>query len=540
MGMCPTYLTMTLLENARHGIEPMTTTPVDFNPRFGAFILETLTLGMYGEARNALREYIQNSFDAIQQASAEGLPIASGRVEITLAEDLNSLVIRDNGIGLRSENAAAVLASVGASNKSRRHSAGFRGIGRLAGIVFCDELIFETKAAGDATKTVVRFDAKSLRHKMSPESGAYDDASTVLRDCVLATRVNVETQLEDSFFEVQLNGFTNPPVECGDIKSLRSFLSQVSPLQYDPDFPMAAAISARAAAAGFPIDYVRVFTRLGNSEFVELFKPYGKTFWVKNSQIELTGIDEVRSETDKWWGWVGRKRVAGAFKDVDAQGIRVRVRNIQIDGKELLRDIFSISYLSDSPRSSYARFNDWYVGEIFVSPRAAIPNARRDGFEEDVQWEAIRNELDTVVATRYGKLAYKTSQGDQITPERLAGRVSALRETTERFSAQLPTFASASDAAAELTDVQRRLDSAMRNADILETAQLTKVSEDLRSVRVNLEPIVARAVAQGHDCEQEIADAQRDLIIRLQVEFGRRLDPIAFAAVRRILDEWAS
>ena len=49
-----------------------------------------------------------------------------GRVEITLAVDGSSLSIRDNGIGLRVENAVSVLASVGSSNNSsfgRRTSA---------------------------------------------------------------------------------------------------------------------------------------------------------------------------------------------------------------------------------------------------------------------------------------------------------------------------------------------------------------------------------------------------------------------------------
>jgi hypothetical protein len=48
-------------------------TPVALEPFFGGFIIETLTcaIGMYGEARNAIREYIQNSFDSVQRAIEE-------------------------------------------------------------------------------------------------------------------------------------------------------------------------------------------------------------------------------------------------------------------------------------------------------------------------------------------------------------------------------------------------------------------------------------------------------------------------------------
>ena len=74
-------------------------TPVSFEPFFGGFVLETLTIGMYGEARNAIREYIQNSFDSVQRAIDELdiLPPGGGLIEIDLAADGKTLTIRDNG-----------------------------------------------------------------------------------------------------------------------------------------------------------------------------------------------------------------------------------------------------------------------------------------------------------------------------------------------------------------------------------------------------------------------------------------------------------
>ena len=44
----------------------------------------------------------------------------------------------------------------------------------------------------------------------------------------------------------------------------------------------------------------------------------------------------------------------------------------------------------------FRRFNDWYIGEIFVDPTFVIPNSRRDGFEEDENWEIVRAELITL------------------------------------------------------------------------------------------------------------------------------------------------
>ena len=104
-------------------------TPVAFEPFFGGFVLETLTIGMYGEARNAIREYIQNGFDSVQRAIGDLkiLPADGGLIEIEMAEDHKSLTIRDNGAGLPVKTAATVLTRVGASSKSHRKNAGFRG-----------------------------------------------------------------------------------------------------------------------------------------------------------------------------------------------------------------------------------------------------------------------------------------------------------------------------------------------------------------------------------------------------------------------------
>ena len=132
-------------------------TPVPFEPFFGGFVLETLTIGMYGEARNAIREYIQNGFDSVQRAIDELkiLRAGEGLIEIELAADKKSLVIRDNGAGLPVKSAATILTRVGASGKSHRKNAGFRGIGRLAGIVFSNTVTFTTKAKGEREQTTV-------------------------------------------------------------------------------------------------------------------------------------------------------------------------------------------------------------------------------------------------------------------------------------------------------------------------------------------------------------------------------------------------
>lgn len=512
----------------------MTTDHVPFKPHFGAFVLETLTLGMYGESRNAIREYIQNSFDSLRQAISDRLiSETDAKVEITLDADRNGLTIRDNGIGLRTENSVSVLASVGASNKDYRRNAGFRGIGRLAGIVFCDTLEFKTKAAGQNRRTVVTFDAKKLREKMSPQSSYEADAAQTLESCVSA-RYEDDPNTGDHFFQVSLKGFFNPPVECQNYESLKSFISQVSPLPYSPSFPHTSAILDKARAENLQIEWVRTLLRDGDAQFEELFKPYGPDFGVKKERVPIT-IDFVVSPSGKWWGWVGRKRVSGAIKDAASKGIRVRVRNIQIDGTDIIRDIFAVSHLGGKPRTSYARFVDWYVGEIHIRPNAAVPNARRDGFEEDLAWQNIRDELDEHIAVKYGKLAYKTSTADQLSVDNLKKRLAEFRRLADPLvEQQRADWDNVSQAVAEANELQRRLGLAVKVADEEELGPIRTISETVSALKANLDSLVIEAPANS-SCEEEVSLAISEFTHKLYEALKQRLAPSEWQRARDVV-----
>src|SRR5882724_1118973 len=99
-----------------------TSRAVPVQPYFGGFVLETLTVGMYGESRNAIREYVQNGFDSIQRSIHELklLKPDEGLIHIIFDDDSNGITIRDNGAGLPVSLASQILTSIGASRKDYR------------------------------------------------------------------------------------------------------------------------------------------------------------------------------------------------------------------------------------------------------------------------------------------------------------------------------------------------------------------------------------------------------------------------------------
>ncbi|VFN04077.1 MAG: molecular chaperone HtpG [Candidatus Kentron sp. G] len=109
--------------------------------RIGAFVLETLTTGMYRNPLDTLREYVQNAFDSIRTAERQCvIKTDAGRIHVTISEKNRTLSIRDNGIGVPAADVAARLVNIGMSAKNLETDAGFRGIGRLAGIAYCDRV----------------------------------------------------------------------------------------------------------------------------------------------------------------------------------------------------------------------------------------------------------------------------------------------------------------------------------------------------------------------------------------------------------------
>jgi len=67
-------------------------------PKIGAFVLETLTTGMYTNPLDSIREYIQNASDGIRSAKRfKQLKPHDGMITVSLDPGKRSLTVRDNG-----------------------------------------------------------------------------------------------------------------------------------------------------------------------------------------------------------------------------------------------------------------------------------------------------------------------------------------------------------------------------------------------------------------------------------------------------------
>src|SRR5437879_3565853 len=130
----------------------------------GKDVLELLSSSMYVNVLSVYREYIQNAADSIDTAKESGvLSRGAGRVHLSVDPHRRVTRIRDNGVGLRRNEFVERLVAFGASKKRGSRARGFRGVGRLAGLAYCQELIFRAKAVQDTQVSELRWDCRKLK-----------------------------------------------------------------------------------------------------------------------------------------------------------------------------------------------------------------------------------------------------------------------------------------------------------------------------------------------------------------------------------------
>jgi molecular chaperone HtpG len=356
---------------------------------------------MYVHPLDTVRELVQNAADSVRKAEESSLiKRGAGRIEIELGHNSRSVVVRDNGTGIPTEEIGERLIDVGMSDKDIERDAGFRGIGRLAGIAFCDVLRFRTSAKGESKATVLEFDCVGILKAISPANRRTLEMADVLAKYV--TESTEQAKVGDHFFEVTLAGISDSATEFLDIEDVEPYLQQVAPVDFDPqDFLFASKIRSWASKRKLDLHTVSLEVTASGVRR-QVFKPYRNSYRTSNQpggqvDLEIKDVDFVlddKSKEPRYWIWWGLTDLPGTVGDEKVAGFRLRKNNISLGDPDRVADLFA----KKAPTNR--RFNAWYIGEIHVLCPRAIPNARRDGFENTGSWPRISEELLPFITER--------------------------------------------------------------------------------------------------------------------------------------------
>jgi Histidine kinase-, DNA gyrase B-, and HSP90-like ATPase len=374
--------------------------PITEMPIIGKDVLELLSSSMYVNVLSVYREYIQNASDSIDAARITGLlsKAAAGRVALSVDPQRRVARIRDNGVGLRRNEFVERLVAFGASKKRGSRARGFRGVGRLAGLAYCQELVFRAKAAEDAQISELRWDCRKLKSLLRNENNS-DNLEKLVREIVTTRTFNDDT-FPSHFFEVELAGIVRHGNDVlMDTDAIQRYLEQIAPIPFAPEFSYGNEIELSLK------DHVN----LGNVEITindakrPIYRPYRDQFEARKGindrferleKLEIPGSDGTTAAI----GWILHHGYHGAFPQTcPIKGLRLRSGNLQIGEANLLDEIFP-----------EPRFNSWVVGEVHILDDRILPNGRRDHFEQNVHFRNVLGKL-TPFARDLGRLCRGSS-----------------------------------------------------------------------------------------------------------------------------------
>ena len=384
----------------------------------GKDILELLSSSMYVNPLTIYREYVQNSTDAIDEAAAAGLlsSTSEGKIEFSFDRSDRRLTIRDNGAGLANADFSRKMLSFGASEKRGTGARGFRGVGRLAGLGYVQELVFRSRANGNADVLEAVWDGRVVKQLLaSTDSDA--DLETIVQRSMKIKQIDPE-DYPSHFFEVELR----KPRRIANDKLLNEaeiefYLAQSCPCPFAPEFSYGAEIFDLLAPYERAGKRYNIF--LAGSE-TPVFRPYRDAIVYSDTKsaalgrlktYEIEGLDGDLTAI----GWLIHHDYQGAIPASQrVRGLRARVGNFQIGTDRLFSEVF--------PEE---RFCSWTIGEVhFLGPRV-VPNGRRDDFETNVHLDNVLMHLRPLAAEVARECRVSSQRRNRIkTFELAAGKVS--------------------------------------------------------------------------------------------------------------------
>ena len=375
----------------------------------GKHILDTISIGMYNYPLMVFREYIQNSADAIDHLRrTSNSKTSNSKIEITLNGRSRSIKIQDYATGIKAKEALSTLHNIGKSLKKSNSNRGFRGIGRLGGLGYCDELRFVTKAKGESIYSVSKWDCKKLRELISNNNDSLDAMKLVKSIAVLSQHKYTKNK-KDHFFSVEMHNVRSSRNVLLDVPVIKSYLSQVAPVPFKNDFSFTEKIEKELKVKIPNYETYDIFVN-GN----QIFKPYIDVVKVGEKITDkIKDIDFVEFSNGAGlltFGWIANLRLFGKVSSTGlVDGMRVRSGNILVGNKDLLCDYFR-----------ERRFCNYLVGELHIIDHRLVLNSRRDDFEDSQHKEEFYNHFVKEIGLPFSKKIREASEDRSQTQKQLS------------------------------------------------------------------------------------------------------------------------
>jgi molecular chaperone HtpG len=344
----------------------------------GIRLLETLTSALYEDPIVLFREYVQNAVDSFNNN-----PVENPRIDITICENKRTITVYDNGNGIDCGDFQNKMTSIGKSEKANViNQIGFRGIGRLSAMPFCDSLVFKNKVEGEAIIQYFSWDGKRYNELLS--KAEEDDLESAIR-AITQYKIEESIQPDEHYFCVELINYSDEIDRLIHSNSFEESLRKLLPLKYSPAFPARDIIhELYQDYMGKSLEQYEFDIFLNNKQ---LFKLYDKSSVLESNVVVWhLSFNASDDDGDDRIGilWFSFNRKVSANPKGSPRGIYVRSKNMQMGNEYALAN--AVSNANSEYVATYRELTqtlNGVFGELLIDTQNLSDNARRDWFRID-------------------------------------------------------------------------------------------------------------------------------------------------------------
>ena len=351
------------------------------------YIINALAGGLYPNKFHAIREYIQNSFDGIKgQKNLFGEKEELG-IKITIKKP--SIFIFDNGIGMN-RITLNEYRKVGFSKKKVGEFAGFRGIGKLAGISVARKMIVTTSTFGVPESYTLVFDAGAMLKEVNKLKKKRESIS-LNKLIEKYTQLSSEVEKKESHYTmVELHDIRPDSKILFEVKKLGDYIGRNAPVGFDPNFEYAKEIEEDIKKFVEDYDYVDISVDGQN-----IYKPYVNEL---KSQQHILVWNKNKTKLLAYC-WYCENKNKGQVKPEDISGLVYRYKNFSVGDTFLPRK----TIWNTSPHLAF-----YFIGEIYICDDEMMPTSQRDDFEQNVARDRFYKEA-VVIQKELNSIARESS-----------------------------------------------------------------------------------------------------------------------------------
>ena len=331
----------------------------------GGELLDILSRGLYTDAKDALREYVQNSVDA-------------GAANVYITIDGPVVTVRDDGSGMDFDTLRRAR-RLGASDKGIPSNVGFRGIGIYAAFGMCETLAIHTHKANSGELFELRMNFGEMSRALERDRNASRRSNVALTDLLFEHTtflpLNFTGDPSEQFTMIRLEGLQpGYRSQLANLSKVHEYLLNTLPVRF-PDSGYGPTVNQWMQEV-LELNPVKVFLRVGKDPEVAVGPQIATN--VHDPQISYLTDSDGRELAFMWYAMsstngqisVGDVGVA----DSDISGFLLKIKGFTLGTRSNVKQLWPLL----GARSLYHH----YTGEIHVLDESgAIPNAARNDLE---------------------------------------------------------------------------------------------------------------------------------------------------------------